>query len=95
MLMSAAGLTGGRPATTHHGALEDLRNEGTESVYVRVVDNGDIPTACHATSGLDLALWLTERYFGARAVSKVESGLEYERRGTVWRGHGSMTEEAG
>lgn len=45
MLLAAAGLTGGRPAVTHHDATGDLRASGAEVVEARVVDTGDILTA--------------------------------------------------
>ncbi len=85
MLAAAAGLTKGRPAVTHHLALGDLRDAGAEVVEARVVDDGDLVTAGGVTSGLDLALWLLERHFGARIASAVEGRLEHERRGVVWR----------
>lgn len=85
MLVAAAGLLKGRPAITHHGALEDLKAAGAEVINARVVDDGDIVSAGGVTSGLDLALWLIERYFSPEAVYEVEKELEYERRGTVWR----------
>src|SRR5688572_975686 len=64
MLATAAGLTRGRPAVTHHGAIEELRAAGAEVVEARVVDDGDLVTAGGVTSGIDLALWLVERHFG-------------------------------
>ena len=85
MLLAAAGLLAGRPAITHHLAVEDLRAAGAEVVRARVVDDGDIITAGGVTSGLDLALWLVERYGDARTAQRVEREMEYERRGTVWR----------
>lgn len=85
MLLAAARLLDGRPATTHHGALPDLRASGAEVIQARVVDDGDIVTAGGVTSGLDLALWLVERFAGPQLASTVERRLEYERRGTVWR----------
>lgn len=84
MLAATAGLTDGRPATTHHGAIADLRASGAQIVQARVVDDGDLVTAGGVTSGLDLALWLVERYFGERVEKAVEGTLEYERRGPVW-----------
>jgi transcriptional regulator GlxA family with amidase domain len=85
MLLVAAGLLEGRPAITHHGAIADLEAAGAEVIHARVVDDGDIVTAGGVTSGLDLALHLVERHFGAALALAIERELEYERRGTVWR----------
>ncbi|MBV9849587.1 MAG: hypothetical protein JO250_07855 [Armatimonadetes bacterium] len=65
--------------------MEDLRASGTNVVQARVVDDGNILTAGGVTSGLDLALWLVERFCGPALALAVEQNLEYERRGVVWR----------
>ncbi|WP_236792167.1 DJ-1/PfpI family protein [Amycolatopsis sp. GM8] len=85
MVLAAAGLTKGRPCTTHHLATADLAGQGAQVVNARVVDDGDLITAGGVTSGLDLALWLVTRELGAAVAAGVESVLEYEQRGTVWR----------
>jgi transcriptional regulator GlxA family with amidase domain len=87
LLAAAAGLTAGRPAITHHAALDDLRATGADvpAVRVRVVDDGDLISAGGVTSGLDLALWLVERFASPALAATVEARLEYERRGTVLR----------
>ncbi|MFH8976197.1 DJ-1/PfpI family protein [Streptomyces sp. NPDC017890] len=84
MLLSAAGLTTGRPCTTHHRARADLERQGGVLKNARVVDDGDLVTAGGVTSGLDLALWLVRRELGADAAVGLEEMLEYEARGTVW-----------
>ena len=84
MLLVAADLTAGRPATTHHGAVDDLRASGAVIVPARVVDDGDLVTAAGVTSGLDMALWLVERWFGAQLAEGVAREMEHERRGPVW-----------
>ncbi|NEY36355.1 DJ-1/PfpI family protein [Streptomyces sp. PRKS01-65] len=84
MLLSAAGLTSGRPCTTHHRARADLEQQGGVLKNARVVDDGDLVTAGGVTSGLDLALWLVRRELGADAAVGLEEMLEYEARGTVW-----------
>jgi transcriptional regulator GlxA family with amidase domain len=91
MLLAAAGLVEGRHAITHHGAIDDLEAAGAHVVRARVVDDGDLVTAGGVTSGLDLALHLAERFFGAEAALAAERELEYERRGTVWRGSGRLS----
>ncbi|ROP42576.1 DJ-1/PfpI family protein [Saccharothrix texasensis] len=85
MVLSAAGVTRGRNATTHSGAKADLAAQGATVVNARVVDDGDLVTGGGITSGLDVALWLVERFLGAQLAQRVETVLEYERRGTVWR----------
>ncbi|MGW0433351.1 DJ-1/PfpI family protein [Micromonospora sp. NPDC003197] len=85
LLLSAAGITTGRPCTTHHIAKKELRAQGATVVSGRVVDDGDLVTSGGVTSGIDLGLWLTERFFGPEAALLAEMVLEYERRGTVWR----------
>lgn len=89
MLLSAAGLTSGRPCTTHHRARADLERQGGVLKNARVVDDGDLVTAGGVTSGLDLALWLVRRELGADAAVGLEEMLEYEARGTVWTARGS------
>jgi transcriptional regulator GlxA family with amidase domain len=85
MLLAAAGILKGRPAITNHGAIQDLKDSGAEVIQARVVDDGDVVTAGGVTSGLDLALWLVERFYGPQVAQKIEVQMEYERRGTVWR----------
>ena len=85
MVLSAAGVTQGRNATTHTGAKADLAAQGATVINARVVDDGDLVTGGGITSGLDVSLWLVERFLGAKLAQRVETVLEYERRGTVWR----------
>jgi len=91
MLLSAAGLTRGRPATTHHVALGALREEGANVIEERVVDDGDIVTSGGVTSGIDMALWLVEREFGAERADVIARQIEHERRGGVYKARAETT----
>jgi transcriptional regulator GlxA family with amidase domain len=84
IVLAAAGLTDGRPCTTHHRAEEELASRGGVLTNARVVDDGDLVTAGGVTSGLELALWLVRREIGSPAAVGIEEMLEYEARGTVW-----------
>jgi len=84
MLLARAGLLDGRPAVTHGGALDDLRETDAEVVDARVVDDGDVVTAGGITSGLDLALWLVERLVDRGTADGVATGLEYTPQRERW-----------
>lgn len=86
MLLAGAGILDGRPATTHHGAIEDLRAAGANVMPgIRVVDDADILTSGGITSGIDLALWIIERERGTAAADRIAQELEHARTGDVWR----------
>jgi len=89
MLLARAGLTDGRPATTHHAALEDLGESGAEVVEARVVDDGDVVTAGGITAGIDLALHLLEREFDESLAAAVADTMEYEPRGAIYQSNSS------
>lgn len=84
MLLAHAGLTDGRPAVTHHGALADLRDTGAEVVEARVVDDGDLVTAGGVTAGIDLALHLVGREVSPDVAERVATEMEYEPDGEVY-----------
>lgn len=84
MLLANAGLTDGRPAVTHQGAIPDLRDSGAEVVEARVVDDGDLVTAGGVTAGIDLALHIVEREFDRTVADRVAAEMEYERQGDVY-----------
>jgi transcriptional regulator GlxA family with amidase domain len=84
MLFSAAGLSRGRPSTTHYLALDELRDAGAEVIEARVVDDGDLLSCGGVTAGIDLALWLVERSCGKELADAVARTIEHERRGHVW-----------
>ena len=84
MLLAAAGLLAGRPATTHHSALDDLAAAGAAvDREARVVDDGDILTAGGVTSGIDLALHLVSRFRSERSAEVAAQILEYTPSGAV------------
>lgn len=86
MLLAATGLLNGRPSVTHHGAMDDLSAAGARVISdARVVDDGQIVTAGGITAGLDLGLWLVQRYQGPAAAAAAAAQLEYTRTGYVWR----------
>ena len=87
LLLAKAGILGGRPAVTHHAALDDLRDHGVDvRPGERWIDAGDVLTAGGVTSGLDLALHLLERFQSAEVADAAARLLEHQRidRAPVW-----------
>jgi transcriptional regulator GlxA family with amidase domain len=68
-LLGRAGLLTGRRATTHSRRLALFREEfpDVDAVAEKIVDGGEVITAGGVSSGIDLALYLIERWFGAEA----------------------------
>lgn len=85
MLMAVSGITAGRKTTMHHLAKNEMESYGCEVLSDRIVDDHDIITARGVTSGIDLALWIIERFVSSEVAYSVEERLEYEKSGTVWR----------
>lgn len=79
MLLAHAGVIGSRRASTHHSARAELAGLGATVVEDRVVDQGSLITAGGVTSGLDLGLWLVERFAGRALADEIAGRLEYAR----------------
>lgn len=78
LLLAAAGLLDGIPATTHWLARDLLAELGAEPVGDRVVEQGKIVTAAGVSSGIDMALCLVQRIWGDELAQAVQLGIEYD-----------------
>ncbi|AXY09225.1 DJ-1/PfpI family protein [Bacillus thuringiensis LM1212] len=84
MLLAASGILNGQKATMHHLAQGEINKYGAELLPYRIVDQGAVITARGVTSGIDLGLWITEKFASSKIAAAVEYRMEYERRGVVW-----------
>ncbi|PHD56895.1 AraC family transcriptional regulator [Bacillus toyonensis] len=85
MLLAESGMLNDKKATMHHLAQSEINKYGAELLPYRIVDQGDMITARGVTSGVDLGLWITERFANPKIAAAVEYRMEYERRGVVWK----------
>ncbi|UGT41857.1 DJ-1/PfpI family protein [Nocardia yamanashiensis] len=90
LVLAAAGLLAGRPATTHWLSLDTLA-ELDPSIDVRrderFVDDGDLITSAGVSAGIDMALHLIQRLAGDDRARWVRRGIQYDPRppaGTDW-----------
>ena len=81
LVLAAAGLLDGKPATTHWGSLELLPTLGSE-IEVRpddrFVDNGQILTAAGVSAGIDMALHLVARLHSTERAREVRRYIQYD-----------------
>jgi putative intracellular protease/amidase len=80
LLLAAAGLLAGIEATTHWGARSTLGELGAVPVADRVVVHDDrrIMTAAGVSSGIDMALTLSEALFDATTAAAMQLFVEYD-----------------
>ncbi len=81
LVLAAAGLLDGKPATTHWGSLELLPTLGN-GIEVRpddrFVDNGNVLTAAGVSAGIDMALHLVARLHSTERAREVRRYIQYD-----------------
>jgi transcriptional regulator GlxA family with amidase domain len=78
LLLAAAGILDGVPATTHWMARDQLAELGATVVPDRVVEHGKIITAAGVSAGIDMGLTLIQRMLGDEAAQAIQLGIEYD-----------------
>ncbi len=95
LILAAAGLLQGLPATTHWIAQSLLGQLGAVPQRdKRVVIEGQIATAAGVSAGIDLALWLVGRIHGQDEAERIQLEIEYDPRPPYDTGHPSKATEA-
>ena len=78
LILAAAGLLEGQPATTHWLAIEELARLGAEPRSERVVFAGKIVTAAGVSAGIDMALTFAARLAGDTVAQAIQLAIEYD-----------------
>jgi putative intracellular protease/amidase len=78
LLLAAAGILEGLPATTHWLALDELAGYGVMPVQRRVVREGKLITAAGVSAGIDMALSLAAEIAGEELAQAIQLGIEYD-----------------
>jgi transcriptional regulator GlxA family with amidase domain len=76
--LAAAGILDGLDATTHWARREQLERLGAHYLEDRVVERGKVITAAGVSSGIDMALTLLDRMYGAEMAEMVQLAIEYD-----------------
>lgn len=78
LLLGAAGLLDGLPATTHWASYDELASFGARPTEQRVVTAGKIVTGAGVSSGIDLALTLAADIAGPEVAQTIQLAIEYD-----------------
>jgi transcriptional regulator GlxA family with amidase domain len=78
LILGAAGLLTGVPATTHWGSLADLAPLGATPVRERFVRHERIITAAGVSAGIDMALWLVRELADEATMAAIQLAIEYD-----------------
>lgn len=80
LLLARAGLLDGLEATTHHGAIDLLRQTAPNTLIHadrRFVDNGRVICSAGIAAGIDMSLHLVSRLLGQEVAEKTARQMEY------------------
>jgi len=80
LILHKAGFLKGKQATTHWGAIPELRNLGGDTTVVtdqRWVHDGNVITAAGVSAGIDMALYLISLLKDAATAKRVQQMMEY------------------
>ena len=80
LLLAKAGLLDGLSATTHHGALDLLREAAPNTAVCddrRVVDNGRIITSAGVSAGIDMSFHVLAKLLGQDIAAATAHYIEY------------------
>ena len=80
LLLAKAGLLDGLEATTHHGAIDLLRQTAPKTLVHadrRFVDNGRVICSAGIAAGIDMSLHVVGRLLGREVAERTAKQMEY------------------
>lgn len=80
LLLARAGLLDGLESTTHHGAIDLLRQTAPNTTVHtdrRFVDNGRVVCSAGIAAGIDMSLHIVARLLGKEVADKTARQMEY------------------
>lgn len=80
LVLAKAGLLDGLEATTHHGAIDLLRQTAPKTTVHadrRFVDNGRVVCSAGIAAGIDMSLHVVGRLLGGEVAGKTAGQMEY------------------
>jgi transcriptional regulator GlxA family with amidase domain len=86
LILAKAGLLEQRSATTHHGAIEELRAIAPHTQVLpdqRIVDNGNLILSGGISAGIDMSLYVVAKLLGKTQALETAAYMEYDWRASA------------
>ena len=83
LVLGAAGVLDGLDATTHFGAMDEIRAIAPNTTVrpdARIVDNGRVVLSAGVSAGIDMSLHVVARLLGVDTARETARYMEYEGR---------------
>jgi len=94
LILAAAGILKGLPATTHWIKMGVLKTMGSKPQPTeRIVRSGKIVTAAGVSAGIDLGLWLVSEIAGREQAEVIQLFIEYDPKPPFDSGHVTKASE--
>lgn len=88
LILGAAGILKGLPATSHWYRINVLKIMGARPRPAeRIVNEGKIVTAAGVSAGIDLALWIAGQIAGQERAEAIQLAIEYDPQPPFDAGH--------
>lgn len=95
LILGAAGILKGLPATTHWYKMSVLRIMGAKpQPQERIVHSGKVVTAAGVSAGIDLGLWLAGEIAGKERAEAIQLTIEYDPHPPFNAGHMSKASKS-
>ncbi len=81
LILAKAGLLHGLSATTHHGAVETMREIALDTQLLpeeRWVDNGRIILSAGVSAGIDMSLYVVSKLLGKNIADETARYMQYD-----------------
>jgi transcriptional regulator GlxA family with amidase domain len=80
LVLAAAGVLHDMPATSHHTAIDRLRDLSPDTTPIhdkRFVVHGSVITSGGISAGIDMSLYMVEKLLGAKVLELVKKEMEW------------------
>jgi putative intracellular protease/amidase len=80
LILAAAGILEGLPATTHWASMDRLRDLGAVPTGDRIVRQGKVLTSAGVSAGIDMGIVLAQLLTDEETAQCIQLGMEYDPR---------------